>query len=73
VLEECRKIRSTYPIESVNSNCLKGSSHHWIFLQDLIEIVHRKGVKTTVGISSDTGSAPALGQQAYLCKKEKGE
>lgn len=66
------KAKSTYPIESVDSHGLKSSSHHWIFLQDLIEIVHGKGVKTAVCICSNTGSAPALGQQANLCK-EKGE
>lgn len=58
--------RLTYPVQSVNGNRFKGPPHHGIFLQHLIEIVHRERVQATVGVRSHAGRPSATGQQTDL-------
>lgn len=57
----------TYAVQAIQCNSLKGPSHHGIFLQHLIKVVHAQGVEAAVSIRPHTGCAPASGQQADLC------
>lgn len=59
-------LRLTYPVQSVDGNRFKGSPHHGIFLQHLIEVVHRERVQATVGVRSHAGRPSATGQQTDL-------
>ncbi len=61
----------TYPVQSVNGNCLKGPPHHGILLQHLVEVVYRERVQATVGVRSHTGRPSATGQQTDLCWGER--
>lgn len=58
----------TDAVQPVQSHSLKGSSHHGILLQHLVEVVHRQRVQPAVVIGSHAGRPPASGQQADLCK-----
>lgn len=61
----------TYPVQSVNGNCLKSPPHHGVLLQHLIEIVHRERIQATVGVRTHTGCPSATGQQADLWRGER--
>lgn len=63
--------KHTYPIQPVNGYCFKGSSHHGVFLQNLVEVVHRERIQAAVCVSSHTGGAAALGQKADFWDKGK--
>ena len=59
----------TNTVQPVQGNGLKGTPHHRILFQHLIEVVHRQWVQTTVRVCSDTGCPPASRQQTNLCNR----
>lgn len=63
--------RLTYPVQSVNGDCLKSPPHHGILLQNLVEIVHRERVQAAVGVGPHAGCPSATSQQADLWRGER--
>lgn len=59
----------TDAVQAVKCHSLKRPPHHGVFLQHLVEVVHRQRVQPAVVIRPHAGCPPASSQQADFCKQ----
>lgn len=61
----------TDAVQAVDGYSLEGAAHHGVLLQHLVEVIHREGEETAVGVSANARRASSLRQQTDLYRNNR--